>query len=72
MKQTLKIADRPAHVLGVLNDAGFQAHLVGGAVRNALMGVPVKDLVVSAFRVGSHRFDNNGQYSPSLMMRRTL
>tara|TARA_Y100000815_G_scaffold275578_1_gene314826 strand:+ start:2341 stop:3495 length:1155 start_codon:yes stop_codon:yes gene_type:complete len=47
MKQTLKIADRPAHVLGVLNDAGFQAHLVGGAVRNALMGVPVKDFDIS-------------------------
>ncbi|OUU25082.1 MAG: hypothetical protein CBB97_10480, partial [Candidatus Endolissoclinum sp. TMED37] len=31
-----------------------------------------KPLVVSAIRVGSHRFANNGQYSPSLMMRKTL
>jgi poly(A) polymerase len=30
-------------VLKTLNDAGHQAHLVGGAVRNALMQRPVKD-----------------------------
>lgn len=35
------------HTLGVLENAGHSAHLVGGAVRNALMGMPVSDLDIA-------------------------
>ena len=34
-------------VFSFLNDAGFQAHMVGGCVRNALLGQPVSDIDIS-------------------------
>lgn len=34
-------------VLDALSDAGFDARVVGGAVRNALMGTPVKDIDIA-------------------------
>lgn len=34
-------------VFSILNDAGFQAHMVGGCVRNALLGQPVSDIDIS-------------------------
>lgn len=34
-------------VLDALTDGGFEARVVGGAVRNALMGTPVKDLDIA-------------------------
>ena len=35
------------NVLHLLADAGFEGRVVGGAVRNALMGLPVKDVDVA-------------------------
>ncbi len=34
-------------VMGMLEDAGYQAHAVGGCVRNALLGAPVADVDIS-------------------------
>lgn len=34
-------------VMGMLEDAGYQAHAVGGCVRNALLGEPVADVDIS-------------------------
>ena len=36
-----------ARVLGALEGAGHQALVVGGAVRNALLGVPVSDIDIA-------------------------
>lgn len=38
-------------VLGAISRGGFEARIVGGAVRNALMGAPVKDLDVATTAV---------------------
>ncbi|MFA5581089.1 MAG: CCA tRNA nucleotidyltransferase [Paracoccaceae bacterium] len=40
-------ADTTQAVLGALTDAGFQALLVGGCVRNALMGAPITDIDIA-------------------------
>ncbi len=34
-------------ILGILEEAGFEARIVGGAVRNALLGRPVQDLDIA-------------------------
>jgi poly(A) polymerase len=34
----------PQRIMALLATGGFEARVVGGAVRNALMGVPVKDI----------------------------
>ena len=34
-------------VFAALTDAGFQAYMVGGCVRNALLGLPVSDIDIS-------------------------
>lgn len=36
-----------AHILALLNDAGEEARVVGGAVRNALLGLPVADIDIA-------------------------
>ena len=40
---------RPATqaVMSVLSEAGFDAYVVGGCVRNALLGVPVSDVDIA-------------------------
>ena len=37
-------------VLSLITDAGHQALIVGGAVRNALMNLPVTDIDIATFR----------------------
>lgn len=37
----------PQRILALLADGGFEARVVGGAVRNALMGLPVKDVDIA-------------------------
>ena len=34
-------------VFAMLNDAGYEAYMVGGCVRNALIGAPVSDIDIS-------------------------
>src|ERR1700712_417272 len=36
-----------AHVLGLLNSEGSEARVVGGAVRNELLGIPVNDIDIA-------------------------
>jgi poly(A) polymerase len=36
-----------SHVLSILNDNGEEARVVGGAVRNALLGIPVGDIDIA-------------------------
>lgn len=39
--------DATQRVMGVLNDAGYEAYFVGGCVRNALLDAPVDDIDIS-------------------------
>jgi poly(A) polymerase len=54
MTDTRVLADAPwlrsgptARVLGLLNGDGSEARVVGGAVRNALLGIPVNDIDIA-------------------------
>jgi tRNA nucleotidyltransferase/poly(A) polymerase len=54
MTETRVLADAPwlrsgptARVLGLLNGDGSEARVVGGAVRNALLGIPVNDIDIA-------------------------
>jgi len=52
--------DLPAglvRVLGLLRAAGGRPHLVGGAVRDALLGLPVKDYDVEVFGLSADRLE---------------
>lgn len=40
--------DATQAVFAMLNDAGFDAYMVGGCVRNALIGAPVSDIDISS------------------------
>src|SRR5713226_9727395 len=54
MTDTRVLADAPwlrsgpaARVLGLLNSDGAEARVVGGAVRNELLGIPVNDIDIA-------------------------
>ena len=41
------LAGKVRRVLGILADGGYEGRVVGGAVRNALLGTPVKDVDIA-------------------------
>ena len=45
--QTWLRSEHTQRVLRILEDGGFEARVVGGAVRNALMGRPIKDIDIA-------------------------
>ena len=40
-------SDNTQRVLGILEEGGFDARIVGGAVRNTLLGRPIKDIDIA-------------------------
>ena len=45
--QTWLRSEHTQRVLGILEEGGFEARIVGGAVRNALLGRPIKDIDIA-------------------------
>ena len=47
MKRRLEVSDNAVEVISTLHDAGFESYIVGGAVRDLLLGRSPKDFDIS-------------------------